>query len=179
MATATKAKPSLKIHPLEDRVVIMPSDEAESMRGGLYIPDTATAAAALTAGEADWYEQPPADLVPVFAANKDIVVATVDPLGNHGILRFNHVQPPFNKLKLRGAILNLLDQKDYMGAAAASLMKEASRQSELQGLLRPTCVAVGPAVGYNGWNDGMHTFVFLNRDFVQDFERENAAQIMS
>lgn len=41
MATATKAKPSLKIQPLEDRVVIMPSDEAESMRGGLYIPDTA------------------------------------------------------------------------------------------------------------------------------------------
>ena len=84
----------------------------------LYIPDTATAAAALNAGEVDWYEQPPADLVPVFAANKDIVVATVDPLGNHGILRFNHVQPPFNNLKLREAILNLVDQKDYMGAAA-------------------------------------------------------------
>jgi chaperonin GroES len=31
----------LKIHPLEDRVVIMPADETESMRGGLYIPDTA------------------------------------------------------------------------------------------------------------------------------------------
>src|SRR5690349_11081310 len=41
MATATKAKPSLKLQPLEDRVVIMPSDEAESMKGGLYIPDTA------------------------------------------------------------------------------------------------------------------------------------------
>jgi chaperonin GroES len=41
MPTATKAKPKLKIHPLEDRVVILPSDEAESMRGGLYIPDTA------------------------------------------------------------------------------------------------------------------------------------------
>jgi chaperonin GroES len=41
MATATKAKPSLKLQPLEDRIVIMPSDEAESMRGGLYIPDTA------------------------------------------------------------------------------------------------------------------------------------------
>ena len=41
MATATKAKPSLKIQPLEDRVVIAPADEAESMRGGLYIPDTA------------------------------------------------------------------------------------------------------------------------------------------
>jgi len=40
-ATKTKPKPKIKIHPLEDRVVILPSDEAESMRGGLYIPDTA------------------------------------------------------------------------------------------------------------------------------------------
>jgi chaperonin GroES len=39
--STTKAKPKIKIHPLEDRVVILPSDESESMRGGLYIPDTA------------------------------------------------------------------------------------------------------------------------------------------
>ena len=101
----------------------VPRDEAPSFASGgkvakvdrvewLYIPDTATAAAALNAGEADWYEQPPADLVPVFAANKDIVVATVDPLGNQGVLRFNHIQPPFNNLKLREAVLNLVDQKD-------------------------------------------------------------------
>src|SRR5207237_7039384 len=62
----------------------------------LYIPDSATAAAALNAGEADWYEQPPADILPVFAANKDVSVATVDPLGNMGVLRFNHTLPPFN-----------------------------------------------------------------------------------
>lgn len=36
---ATKNK--LKITPLEDRIVILPTDETESMRGGLYIPDTA------------------------------------------------------------------------------------------------------------------------------------------
>jgi predicted Ser/Thr protein kinase len=65
------------------------------------------------------------------------------------------------------------------GAAAVSLLKEAGRQSELQGLLRPTCVAVGPAVGYNGWSDGIHTFVFLNRDFVEAFERDNAVNIVS
>jgi chaperonin GroES len=41
MSTATKSKTKLHLKPLEDRVVIMPSDEAESMRGGLYIPDTA------------------------------------------------------------------------------------------------------------------------------------------
>jgi peptide/nickel transport system substrate-binding protein len=107
----------------------VPREEAPSFAAGgkiakvdrvewLYIPDTATAAAALNAGEADWYEQPPADLVPVFAADKDIVVTTVDPLGNQGILRFNHLQPPFNNLKMRQAVLNLVNQKDYMGAAA-------------------------------------------------------------
>jgi chaperonin GroES len=43
MATATASKPKkdLKIQPLEDRVVIRPAEETESMRGGLYIPDTA------------------------------------------------------------------------------------------------------------------------------------------
>src|ERR1044071_4780484 len=37
----TKTKPKLKITPLEDRVVIIPDEELETMRGGLYIPDTA------------------------------------------------------------------------------------------------------------------------------------------
>jgi chaperonin GroES len=41
MSTATKARPKIKIQPLEDRVVIAPTEETESMRGGLYIPDTA------------------------------------------------------------------------------------------------------------------------------------------
>ena len=84
----------------------------------VYIPDAATASAALNAGEADWYEQPPNDLVPVFANNPEVVVATVDPLGNHGVLRFNHLLPPFNDLKMREAVLNLVDQKDYMRAVA-------------------------------------------------------------
>jgi len=43
MSTATKpkTKPKLRITPLEDRVVVAPDDEGETMRGGLYIPDTA------------------------------------------------------------------------------------------------------------------------------------------
>ena len=40
-AVLSKTKPKIKIHPLEDRVVILPSDEEEAMRGALYIPDTA------------------------------------------------------------------------------------------------------------------------------------------
>jgi chaperonin GroES len=41
MSIATKAARKIKIHPLEDRVVILPAEEAETMRGPLYIPDTA------------------------------------------------------------------------------------------------------------------------------------------
>ncbi|HVH08279.1 MAG TPA: co-chaperone GroES [Gemmatimonadales bacterium] len=41
MATATAAKAKLKIIPLADRVAIRPMEETETMKGGLYIPDTA------------------------------------------------------------------------------------------------------------------------------------------
>lgn len=41
MATATKKQAKVKIQPLHDRVVIRPLEETETMRGGLYIPDTA------------------------------------------------------------------------------------------------------------------------------------------
>jgi chaperonin GroES len=38
---ATKSSAATKIAPLADRVVVKPLEEAETMRGGLYIPDTA------------------------------------------------------------------------------------------------------------------------------------------
>ncbi len=38
---ATKNAAAVKVNPLADRVVVRPMEDAESMRGGLYIPDTA------------------------------------------------------------------------------------------------------------------------------------------
>ena len=38
---ASKTSSSVKVAPLADRVVIKALEETESMRGGLYIPDTA------------------------------------------------------------------------------------------------------------------------------------------
>jgi peptide/nickel transport system substrate-binding protein len=84
----------------------------------LYIPDPSTASAAINAGEADWYEQPPQDILPVFASNKDLVIANIDPLGNQGVLRFNSTLPPFNNEKMRQAVLQLVDQREYMTAVA-------------------------------------------------------------
>jgi len=38
---ATKSAAATRIAPLADRVVVKPLEETETMRGGLYIPDTA------------------------------------------------------------------------------------------------------------------------------------------
>lgn len=38
---ATKSAAATKLSPLADRVVVKPLEETETMRGGLYIPDTA------------------------------------------------------------------------------------------------------------------------------------------
>ena len=81
------------------------------------IPDTQTAANALNAGEEDWWEQVPGDLVPLLEKSKDVTVATPDPLGAGGILRFNQLQPPFNNVKMRQAMLYAVDQKEFMQAA--------------------------------------------------------------
>jgi chaperonin GroES len=38
---ATKSEAGVKLSPLADRVVVKAMEETETMRGGLYIPDTA------------------------------------------------------------------------------------------------------------------------------------------
>ncbi len=38
---ASKTKTAVNVEPLADRVVVLPLEEEEQMRGGLYIPDTA------------------------------------------------------------------------------------------------------------------------------------------
>jgi chaperonin GroES len=38
---ATKSATGVKVNPLADRVVVKALEESETMRGGLYIPDTA------------------------------------------------------------------------------------------------------------------------------------------
>jgi peptide/nickel transport system substrate-binding protein len=80
----------------------------------IYIPDSATAAAALNAGEVDWWEQLPPDLIPVLARNKEIKVENIDPLGSMGMIRFNFLYPPFNNPKMREALLYAVDQNDYV-----------------------------------------------------------------
>jgi peptide/nickel transport system substrate-binding protein len=80
------------------------------------IPESATAAAALISGEVDWYEQAQADLVPQLRKHPDIRIGSANPGGFNGILRFNHLQPPFNNVAVRRAILMMANQPDYMAS---------------------------------------------------------------
>lgn len=81
-----------------------------------FIPDAATAAAALQRGEVDWWEQVQADLVPLLKRSDGIKLGIADPTGNIGYLRFNHTQAPFNNVKLRHAVLKAINQTDYLQA---------------------------------------------------------------
>jgi peptide/nickel transport system substrate-binding protein len=81
------------------------------------MPDPATAAAALQNNEIDWWETPLADLLPVLRRNRDIAVEVVNTAGALGVLRFNHLHPPFDKPEIRRAIFPAIDQKSFMQAA--------------------------------------------------------------
>ena len=80
------------------------------------VPDVATKTAALQNGEADWWENPPADIWPVLEANRDIALAPQDPLGGTGCLRFNFLYPPFDNAKMRQAVMMVTSQADIMTA---------------------------------------------------------------
>lgn len=84
----------------------------------LYIPDPTTKEAALSNGEADWWENPPPDIWPMIAADADLRLLEMDPLGAMGCLRFNHLLPPFDNVKMRQAVLAVISQPDIMTAYA-------------------------------------------------------------
>ncbi|MBR0644173.1 ABC transporter substrate-binding protein [Plastoroseomonas hellenica] len=80
------------------------------------MPDAATASAALQAGEVDWWEQVAADLIPMLRRSRDITIANGDPGGYLGVLRLNHLHPPFDKPAVRRAVLAAVNQADFMAA---------------------------------------------------------------
>ncbi len=80
------------------------------------IPDAATAAAALQAGEVDWLDVPSPDLLPLLQRQSGVVVAVKDKTGVMPILRFNCLLPPFDNAAIRRAVLSAVDQAAFMAA---------------------------------------------------------------
>ncbi len=84
------------------------------------IPDPATAMGALSAGEIDYWELPPPDLVPTLERMRNVRMAAIDPVGSQVWLRMNHQQPPFNDPKVRQALLYAVNQRDVLDAAGVT-----------------------------------------------------------
>jgi peptide/nickel transport system substrate-binding protein len=82
------------------------------------IPDPATSAAAMQAGEVDWWEVVPADLRPLLVRARDVVLDLIDSSGTLANLRLNHLQPPFDDPAVRRALLKAIQQSDFMAAAS-------------------------------------------------------------
>ncbi len=82
------------------------------------IPDMATAVAAMQRGEADWWEQPSFDLLPLVRRDPDLATSVVEVTGNIGIMRFNQLHPPFDNPAIRRALLPALNEADFMQAIA-------------------------------------------------------------
>ncbi|WP_158746558.1 ABC transporter substrate-binding protein [Acidisphaera sp. L21] len=105
----------------------VPRDEPSSwMAGGkrmgvdriewVIIPDGATAAGALRAGEVDWLEAPVPDLVPQLAQSPSVRTGIANDLGVVSGIRLNHLLPPFDDVRVRRAILTAVHQDDYLSA---------------------------------------------------------------
>ncbi len=82
----------------------------------LIIPEAATAAAALRTGEVHWFEQPPAEIATALRADRNVVVQSMDSRPLPGVLRLNHLHPPFDNKAVRRALLPAIDQHDFMAA---------------------------------------------------------------
>jgi peptide/nickel transport system substrate-binding protein len=83
------------------------------------MPDPATASAAIQSGELDWWEQPTADLFPLFLRGANARNITVDVINNSGLIgifRPNHLTAPFNNPAVRRAVLTAINQIDFMTA---------------------------------------------------------------
>ncbi|MEN9762456.1 MAG: hypothetical protein RI906_2282 [Pseudomonadota bacterium] len=81
------------------------------------MPDAQTAANALMAGEIDFFEVPPIELLPVLERANGVKVEVFNKLGNVGYVRLNHLHAPFNNVLARRAAQLAISQEDIQRAA--------------------------------------------------------------
>ena len=81
--------------------------------------DNFSAMAALRSGEIDWWEIPLTDQVQALSSDRNITVISHFATAM-GIMRFNHLHPPFDNVAVRQALLGAVDQAEAMTAVAGT-----------------------------------------------------------
>jgi peptide/nickel transport system substrate-binding protein len=105
----------------------VPRDEPPSFASGgkvvkvdrvewVVMADDQTALNALQAGEIDYWEQPPSDLLPILDANPEVTVKNLNSLGFQTIMRPNALNAPMDNPLVRKAAIAAVNQKDVLEA---------------------------------------------------------------
>ena len=80
------------------------------------MPDAQTTINALNAGEIDFMELVPIDLLPLLEANEELSVEVTNVLGSQTMGRMNFLYPPFDDVRIRQAALLAMNQTDVLSA---------------------------------------------------------------
>jgi len=81
------------------------------------LPDPLTKSTALQQGEVDLIDSLPHDQIPIIEHAPGIVLSRVSPIDSYGIIRPNHLYPPFDNPKARQALALAVDQREYASVA--------------------------------------------------------------
>ena len=83
----------------------------------VWISDPQTAMSALINGEIDFYENPTIDFLPLLEKAKGVKLLKTGKIDStQGMIRLNHLHPPFDNIKVRQAMYYLINQEDFLRA---------------------------------------------------------------
>jgi peptide/nickel transport system substrate-binding protein len=85
-----------------------------------YVPDASTAAAALAAGEYDWWGDPHIDHYDLLRRYPGLRLELKNRMGYFSALRFNHLHKPFSNVAIRRLVLACVSQQTFMEAFAGA-----------------------------------------------------------
>ena len=119
--------PGAKIVYEKDPDYVPRAEPADGLAGGkvvkldrvewIILPDPFTKSTALQSGEIDIIDQLPHDQIPILENAPGVVIGRVPLIDAYGIIRPNHLYPPFDNPKARQALAFAVNQQEYASAA--------------------------------------------------------------
>jgi peptide/nickel transport system substrate-binding protein len=110
---------------LRNAAYVPRKEPARAMAGGkvagvdrielIWMPDPQTAMQALVNGEIDLLEQPAVDFIPILERSRGVSLMKTGRIDSlFGMIRLNHLHPPFDNVKVRQAMYKLINQEDFL-----------------------------------------------------------------
>jgi len=117
--------PGSKTVYLKNADYVPRSEPARTLAGGkipgvdrielIWMSDPQTAMQALVNGEIDFLEAPQIDFLPILERTRGVTVMKTGKIDStFGMIRLNHLHPPFDNPKVRQAMYKIINQEDFL-----------------------------------------------------------------